>query len=242
MKKIVLLGKKDAKWAQIFTDTDDMRFVFSSDVMPDAACVLLLPDTADTRLPELVRILRSRRIPFAAVTEDGSDENQERLMDSGAAQVFVLPMSQGLLSKRILSLCSSDGGSEIAFDLFAQLTDKSEQRGAYAVKESDFSNIYRFVQRMQDRAEKQSQLVIFRFTTRLQSAIEPGTLEDAFPIVQKCLRRGDLVCMYGENILAILIGADADGAKFAADRIVNTYQAHFCGSIYDMKYEIREIH
>ena len=242
--KAVIIGKKDERLDDILNSVKGFEFAYCSaeEVLPDTACVLVT-DSAE-HPAEDVRLMRTRNIPAAAVTFDGSNARQEYWLDRGADRIFVLPMPDQLLYKRMVALAGSaaSAASDAGFELFARITESNQQRGAYAVQEADFFNIYRFVQRMQDRADKQSQLVIFRFTTRLQSAIEPGTLEDAFPIVQKCLRRGDLVCMYGENILAILIGADAEGAKYAADRIVNTYQAHFCGSIYDMKYELREIH
>ena len=37
------------------------------------------------------------------------------------------------------------------------------------------------------------------------------------------------------------MSAGADGCKTAADRIVSTYAAHCCDSIFTLQYEIREI-
>ena len=54
-------------------------------------------------------------------------------------------------------------------------------------------------------------------------------------------RRGDIVSIYGFALCAILIGADEEGGKVAADRIVSTYAAHFPSSLYTMKYEMQEI-
>lgn len=210
--------------------------------MPDTVCVLIAQETAGERLSEIARTLRNRDIPFAVLTEDGSDENQVRLLDFGVQNIFVLPMSAVLLQKRVTALCgSAGGGSEAGFDLFAQIAESDDRRGAFSVRESDFPNVYRFVLRLQERSEKLSQMVLFRFHGRLNMELEPGTLENVFPLVQKCLRRGDIVCIYGNEIIAILIGADEEGGKGAADRIIATYDAYYCNSPYSMNYEIRTV-
>lgn len=90
--------------------------------------------------------------------------------------------------------------------------------------------------------DKQIQFVKFSFNSRLNDIPEPGTLEEAFPLVHRCLRRGDIVSIYGNNILAILMGTDEKGGRVAAERIVNTYHAHYSYSEYEMSYEMTEIH
>lgn len=245
MKKIVVMSQQDAALAEALSVPEGMelRFSESAGVLPDTACVLISQCFAGTRLAETAADLRRRNIPFAVVTFDRSDENEAALLDAGVTQIIKLPMSELLLKKRISALihAAEPGGSDAGFALFSQLAEGDSQRGAYAVRESDFTNIYKFVLRLQERMDKQAQLVRFTFHTRLKMPLEPGTLEAAFPIVQKCLRRGDIASMHSEGIYAILMGADEEGGKIAADRIVTTYEAHVRDSIYTMKYEMQEI-
>ena len=246
MQKIIVIGRPDETLSACLQNSDAFQFIYAETLpepMPEAACVLLVQEFAGAALSDMARTLRYRGIPSAVLTPDGSEENQARLLDAGIDRFLVLPLSPALLQKWLSVMLGNMAApsADTSFDLFLQATDTESKGGAYVVQEADFRKIYRFVQRLQLRMDKQAQLVTFRFHTRLNTPAEPGTVEDAFPIVQKCLRRGDIACMYGETILAILMGADESGGRVAADRIIQTYQAFFCNSIYDMKYEIRKI-
>ena len=245
MRKTVILSSRDEMLAAQFQDTENLAVQFSesADVLPDTGCVLISQQFAGAQLADTVLMLSRRGIPCAVLTFDKSDENEEKLLDSGITQMLKLPMSAGLLVKRIDALMKTPElhAPDSGFELFAQMTDTERVNGAYVVPETDFPHIYRYVQRLQERMEKPAQLVKFSFHTRLNMKPEPGTLESAFPIVQKCLRRGDIVSIYGFSLCAILIGADEEGGKGAADRIVSTYAAHFPASLYTMKYEMQEI-
>lgn len=243
MVKIVMIGSAESEIAKSLSAVPEFRLVFSdsADVLPDTACVLVLQETAGERLPEIIRMLESRGIPFAVLASDSSEQNQEKLLDAGALNIFLLPISPSLLQKRVRLLAGMNAPETRSFDLFAQIAANGEQRGAYAVQEENFVNIYRFVVRLQDRLEKKAQLITFSFHTRLNFPIEPGTLEEAFPIVQKCLRRGDIACIYGNTILCILLGADAEGGRIAAERIAATYNSHAAESFFTMRYEMQDI-
>ena len=125
--------------------------------------------------------------------------------------------------------------------MFAKAVALDDQRGAFVVHESNFTNIYRFVKRLLDRSEKTAYLVKFTFSSSDGGEAGPGALEEAFLIIKMCLRRGDIISIYGNCILAILMGADADGSKTAAQRIVDTYQGFSCDSTYEMSYETQQI-
>lgn len=242
MEKAAVICGQDEGLKACFSDITDFKVQFSSadDIPSDAACVLVSQELSE----DAVRKLSAGNIPYAVITTDSSEENEERLLDSGIYTIIKLPMSQGLLSRHIKALIGKSdrrhGGT--APDLFSGMPVSDGQRGAFTVQENDFENIYKFVCRLQERMDKQAQLVEFSFHSRLKKGqLEPGALEDAFSIIQKCLRRGDIVCIYGQAVLAILMGADEAGGRTAAERIVNTYEAHCCDSMYDMVYKMREI-
>ena len=245
MKKVLVLGKNQEPVRSCLAGLTGIQLSFSDgkELMPDTDCVLIAPDLSDNQRTGAVKQLSARGIPFAALSFDASEAYQELLLDTGIERIFQLPMSPALLQKRILMLAdsSSSAGSDAEVDLFAQLTEPEQQTGAFSVQESEFSNIYRFVKRLQDRLDKHAQLVIFSFHSRLNTPPEPGTVEQAFRIVQRCLRRGDIACMYGQKVLAILMGTDAGGCRGAVERIVSTYEAFCRDSLFSMKYEMREI-
>ncbi|MBR4200422.1 MAG: hypothetical protein IKQ91_03980 [Oscillospiraceae bacterium] len=246
MSKVILIGKPDEALNACLSGMHELQFGYAENeaaVLPDTACVLIMQEQAGSSLQKTVNLLQKRGIPAAVLTSDGSEENQEYLLDLGAAQYFILPMKASLLQKRILALIGSHegAGTDAGLELLMQIAKDEQPRGAFSVSEADFTKIYRFVLRLQERTEKKAQLVIFRFDTRLKTPVEPGTLEDAFPIVQKCLRKGDIVSMFGQTIMAILMAAEESGGRVAAERIINTYQAYYSGSIFDMKYEMRPI-
>lgn len=247
MKKIAVLSRQEEKLTACLSGVQGYAIQYSEspEILPDTACVLISQESAGASMREKAQQFRRKNIPFAAVTFDPSDENQVYLLDCGYLHILTMPMSAGLLQKHIDALAGTaeqhdSGGTNFDF-FFTQMTDTDNQRGAYIVQESDFANIFRYVQRLQERMDKQSHLVRFSFHTRLNIPPEPGVLEDAFPIVLKCLRRGDIVSIFGDSIVAILIGADEEGGRKAAERIVNTYNAHCCDSVYDMRYEMNEI-
>ncbi|MBQ5340202.1 MAG: hypothetical protein J6Z40_13705 [Oscillospiraceae bacterium] len=243
MKKAVILSTPDIQLVRCFLGITSVQIEFSEQlaIPADADCVLIAQQQAAAALPALSELLRERNLPSAALTFDQSEENQELLLDLGFDNIFLLPMSGRLLEKRICAMIGKARAPELGFDLFAAMEQSGGRLGAYAVSSGVFPMILRYVERLQDRMDKPSQLVTFRFRTRLNIPPEPGTLEEAFPIVQTCLRRGDIVTISGQEILAVLIGADDAGCKGAADRIIRTYQAHCCDSIFDMLYDIREI-
>ena len=245
MKKIIILSTPDDELSSNLHAPDSavLSFWDSPNVLPDTACVLISQRYIGEKLAETAAMYDKRNIPYAVVTFDKSEENEERLLDAGVSQILKLPMQASLLKKRISALlhASEHYSSDTGFAIFAQMAEGDSQRGAYVVQESDFTNIYKFVLRLQERMDKQAQLIRFTFHTRLKMPLEPGTLETAFPIVQKCLRRGDIASIFGDSIYAILIGAEQDGAKIAADPIVTTYTSHIRDSIYSLKYEMRAI-
>lgn len=241
MKKIVVLCDSSEKFTGLFPEKSEyiVEYSKSADVMPDTDCVLISQEFIGDRLTETAASLSSRSIAFGVLTFDKSEENEEYLLDCGAGNIFGIPMSPVILEKRIAVLTETSdrrGAADPGLELFSQLAAADQKCGAYSVPESVFPDVYKLVLRLQERMDKPAQLVKFSFHTRLGGPLEPGILEEAFPIVQKCLRRGDIVSIFGQCLFAILMGADSEGGRVAADRIISTYNAHFCDNIYDMRY------
>lgn len=244
MYNIVVLSDNDARLKEALPVSEELSFTFtaSADVQPDTECVLISQEHFSADIGETVSTFKRHGIPCAAVTFDGSDENKAKLIDKGVTDIIVFPTSAELLARHITAMLSSQRlGADVGFETFAKAVALDEQRGAFVVHESNFTNLYRFVKRLLDRSEKTAYLVKFTFSSPHKGGLEPGALEEAFLIIKMCLRRGDVVSIYGSCIFAILMGADADGAKTAAQRIVDTYQGFCCDSTYDMNYETQEI-
>lgn len=244
MYNIVVLSDNDARLKAALPVTKDISFTFtaSPDVHPDIDCVLVSQDYYGEDIGEIMSSFKKHGIPCAAVTFDGSDENRAKLQRKEITDTIVFPTNEELFLKHITSVISSQRlGSDVEFETFAKAVALDDQKGAFVVHESNFTNLYRFVKRLLDRMEKPAYLVKFSFNSPYNGKLEPGALEEAFLIVKTCLRRGDIVSIYGNCLLAILIGADAEGAETAAKRIVDTYQGFCCNSIYDMGYETQEI-
>lgn len=244
MYNIVLLSNNDDRIKTALPATENITFSYtnSPDVAPDTECVLVSQEYSGGNVCEIIKTFKRRGIPCAVVTFDGSDENRAHLISSGVTDVFVLPTSDELLLKHITAMLSSQRiGSDAGFETFAKVIALDDQKGAFVVHESNFTNLYRFVKRLLDRMDKPACLVKFSFTSPNNEPLEPGALEEAFLIVKTCLRRGDIVSIYGNSLLAILIGADAEGAKVASQRIVDTYQGFSFNNTYEMSYEAQEI-
>ena len=244
MYKIVVLSDNDERLKAALPATDDVSFSFTDkpDVSPDTDCVLVSQDYSGDSIRNIAETFRRRGIACAAVTFDNSRENEVRLLGSGVKEVIALPVDNDSFVKRITAMLSAERiASDSGFEQFAKIVALDDQRGAFVVHESNFTNLYRFVKRLLERMDKPAYLVKFTFTTPDNRKLEPGALEEAFLIVKMCLRRGDIVCIYGSSLLAILIGADAEGAKTAAQRIIDTYQAFSVDGMYEMGYETNEI-
>jgi len=244
MYNIVILSDNDARLREALPAADELSFTFaaSSDVQPDTECVLISQEYSAEDIGDTVSVFKRRGIPCAVVTFDGSDANKAKLLDMGITDIIVFPISAELLVKHMTALISSQRlGSDVGFEMFAKAVALDDQRGAFVVHESNFTNLYRFVKRLLDRSEKTAYLVKFTFSNPYKGGLEPGALEEAFLIVKMCLRRGDVVSIYGNCIFAMLMGADEEGAKIAAQRIVDTYQGFCCDSTYDMDFETQQI-
>ena len=207
-------------------------------------CVLLSQQYAGKQLSSLIAQFREFRIPCAVVTTDPSTENQQHLLAKGADDVITAPICADLLRRRIKMLteqpASSD--SEMTFAAFDRIMESNQGTGYFIVAEHDFLNIYRFVSRLLERLEQKAQLILFRFHSDDGPFIEADGALHFLKIVQASLRRGDISCNNGKQVLVILMGTDEPNARMVANRIIGAFNAHYnMDESCDVTYEIREI-
>ncbi len=207
-------------------------------------CVLLSQQYAGRQLSSLIAQFREFRIPCAVVTTDPSTENQQHLLAKGADDVITAPICANLLRRRIKMLteqpASSD--SEMTFAAFDRIMESNQGTGSFIVAEHDFLNIYRFVSRLLERLEQKAQLVLFHFHSDDGPFIEADSALHFLKIVQASLRRGDISCNNGKQVLVILMGTDEPNARMVANRIIGAFNAHYnMDESCDVTYEIREI-
>ena len=148
-------------------------------------------------------------------------------------------MSGRLIEKRLSRLCGSGETSDFSF-IDDMTVDKLGQ-GSFKVEESDFKKLYEFVSRLLERLEKEAHLVIFSFSSRFGSKVEPEIVSDFTAVVQRCLRKGDISCKSGHKLYVILLGADRSGSELVAKRLIETFWNISNDDAYDINYEIKPI-
>lgn len=247
MKHIILYTSQEDWTEPLVSDPQEFQIQLTSQpaFSGTADCVLLSQQYAGNQLLSALAQLKSFHIPCAVVTYDGSLENQEQLLECGADDVIVLPLSPVLLRRRILSLTEmhvASGDAEINFAAFDRIYESNQGSGSFIVAEHDFMNIYRFVSRILERLEQRAQLIIFRFRSDEGPFIESESVLHFLKVVQTCLRRGDISSMYGKQMLVILMGADAANGQQVVSRIISTFNAHYnMDESTEVTYEMREI-
>ena len=61
--------------------------------------------------------------------------------------------------------------------------------------------------------------------------------------IRKCLRRGDISTICSEDkILVLLIGADEEGGRLVAERVVSSFCNECDDDSYEVTYDLREVH
>ena len=239
-KKIVVLGG-NADISAAFSGLSGLAVSFAEkpeDVGADAACVVVAEQCADA-----IAALKQQGIPVAAVTSDAAAETQDRLLDCGADDVLVLPMSAKLLQKRLIALTEQPlhSAEPVDFASFDRVREANKGRGAFIVEEHDFTNVYRFVSRILERLDKKAQMIIYNFKSPCGPIAETEDVDNFMKIGQACLRRGDISAVCGTQVLLILLGADEGDGNMVAKRLNDTFEAHYLDATSRITYEIREI-
>jgi len=202
----------------------------------------------DAVMDNILSSEKLRSIPAAAVTSDGSCENQELLCAFGFDDVICLPMCRELILRRARALCAMypcvRGDRSFSFERLVSLTDEKDP-GAYFVRSADFSNIYRFVLRVLERTGKNAQMLVMTLSSNEdhRRASYKSAMDTLSEAVRLCLRRGDMSSVCGsDQVLVLLIGADDEGGHLAANRIVSSFYNECSDDSFELTYDIREIH
>lgn len=246
MNQKVTVYRGNAPWFRPFASAlHELQIVKTDDedLPSDSECVLIPQDYAGEKLVRMVKSMKNLLIPVAVITHDGTADNQEYLLESGADDVIVMPIVPRLLEKRLLNLGATSAltRTNVNFTAFERIREANQGHGAFVVQENDFANIYRFVVRILERLEQKAQLIIFTFNSDFGPFIETGTVFDFIKIVQAVLRRGDISSVYGRQVFVILMGTDAENGSKVVRRMLDTFEAHCNDDSCEITYEMREI-
>lgn len=246
MKNIVIFSSKEDWFMPLASDPGELRIQLTAQpsVPSSADCVLISQQFIGNQLGPAIEQLRQFRIPCAVVTYDNTPENQAYLLRYGADDVIVLPMCGELMRKRIQALTNRPlmSEEELNFAAFDRIVETNQGNGSFVVAEHDFVNIYRFVSRLLERLDQKAQLILFRVNSEDGPFVEADAALHFLKIVQASLRKGDISCVAGRQVMVILMGADTEGGQLVINRVLSAFNAHYnMDESCDISYEIREI-
>lgn len=246
MKKIAVIGSSDDRksWQSVKNGENELLFFENADIPDGADVVIISQRFAGSRLAEMISSLKEKAL-VAVAAADSSCENQEHLLGLGADDVIFLPLCRELLERKLSELAKrtrlSGTGTSIDFSSFSNIAGNNKGIGSFIVQESDFENIYLFVLRVLERLDQHAQMMIFTISCRGNSIVEPEILHMFTSVVQHCLRRGDISSIHGNQLIVMLMGADENGGRLAAERIVDTFYGRCSDDAYDISFEVQEI-
>lgn len=222
---------------------------------PDA--VVVNADFAGEKLQELVRTVRSaagyRKIPIVFFTKNNSSEWLSSLCDLGADDVFVLPLCRELIVRRLNTLTDAYGSEEkvgndtasFDFDEFIEMVSEKNIKGAFCVRQNEFTNLYRFIIRGLDRSRKSVQVIMLTLNCNKEHELpeeDEKVMKQLSEAVQLCLRRGDISTVCSKNqVVILLVGADDDGGHLVANRILSSFYSECDDDSFELLYDIREV-
>lgn len=185
------------------------------------------------------------RVPAAAVTSDGSCENQEILLALGFDDIILLPVCGQLLLRRAQALAgmSPSGCPERGVSLERLMKLKDCECGAYSVCSDDFERVYRFALRMLERRGERAQVLQFSVEGgRSDETLRQMAADSLSRAVRTCLRRGDMASVCGgDKAVVLLMGADSEGGRLAADRIASGFYRDCVPEGFTLIYDIRAV-
>ncbi|WP_294752432.1 hypothetical protein [uncultured Ruminococcus sp.] len=248
---IIDSAKKTKYWEKNLGSCFECVIAPDANGLPECDIIIVSESYCSGSVASVIENVRSSakhcNTPIAAFTSEGTCENQEILMALGFDDVIRTPICSQLLLRRAKSLATvvphNDLHRSITIDSLLKIKDG--ESGAYCVRSVDFTNIFRFVLRFLERTQKQTQILLFQLSTHRRSSYDKW--EQMMSIlseeIRKCLRRGDLATVCSEDrIMVLLIGADEDGGRLVADRIVSSF-CNECGDdSFVVTYDLREVH
>ncbi len=192
--------------------------------------------------PQLRAFPSVSAIPAAAVTLDPSCENQERLCEMGFDDVLCIPMSRNLFIKKLTNLVNSAHTTgEKADPEILSLMGYDGEIGSFCVRSEDFTYIYKYVLRLLERLDKDAQMLILT-VDQSTDITDEKVIQVLSDVTQRCLRRGDVSAVCGENrVVVLLIGTDDEGGHLVASRIVSSFYSEFEDDKVRLNYDIRAV-
>ena len=231
---------------------EEFEYTIASDVNGLKKCDILLVSeeycggAIGTVIADIQTYERFRDVPVAAVTSECSCENQEILLGMGFDDVVRLPISGQLLIRRLrgIAAVSLRESSEHMMNIDSIMEINDGDSGAYCVRSVDFTNIFRFVLRVLERTQKNAQMLVMKLDHigDKTPAENRRTMSILAESVRKCLRRGDMSSVCGDDrVVILLIGADDEGGHLVASRIVSSFYSKCADDSYELSYDIREV-
>ncbi|MBO7472634.1 MAG: hypothetical protein J6U00_01295 [Ruminococcus sp.] len=251
MRAGIIDSKRRAKyWEKNLGKSFECMIVSDASGLPECDIIIVSEAYCSGSIATVIENIRASgkhcNTPAAAVTSEVSCENQEILMALGFDDVIRLPICSQLMLRRAKALATvvpnNDIHRSITIDSLLKLKDG--ESGAYCVRSVDFTNIFRFVLRVLERTQKDTQMLVFSLSAHKKSSSEKR--EQVMNIlseeVRKCLRRGDISSVCSEDrILALLIGADDEGGRLVAERVVNSFYSECDDDEFKLTYDVREV-
>ena len=248
---IIDSAKKAKYWEKVLSPSFECSVVPDVNGLPECDIIIVSEAYCSGAIAAVIENIRASgklcNTPTAAFTAECSCENQEILMALGFDDVIRTPICNQLLLRRAKALAAvvlnNDIHRTITIDSLMKMKDG--ESGAYCVRSVDFTNIFRFVLRFLERTQKNTQMLVFDLNAHKRSSYEKRQqiMSILSEEVRKCLRRGDISSVCGEcRIVVLLIGADEDGGRLVAERVVSSFYSECGEDIFELTYDQREVH
>jgi CheY-like chemotaxis protein len=242
--------RKAKYWEKVLGRSFECKVVADVNKLPECDIIIVSDAYCSGSIATVIENIRASaklcNTPAAAVTSEGSCENQEILIALGFDDVIRLPICNELMMRRAKALATVVPNNDIhrSVNIESLMKLKDGESGAYCVRSVDFTNIFRFVLRSLERSQKDTQMLVFSLSAHKRSSADKW--EQVMNIlseeVRKCLRRGDISSVCSEDrILALLIGADDEGGHLVAERVVNSFYSECDDDSFRLTYDVREV-
>lgn len=248
---IIDSAKKAKYWNKVLGSSFECTVVPDVNGLPECDIIIVSEAYCSGAIAAVIENIRASVLfcdtPAAAFTSECSCENQEILMGLGFDDVIRTPICGQLLLRRAKALAAvvlnNDVHRTITIDSLMKIKDG--ESGAYCVRSVDFTNIFRFVLRSLERTRKNTQMLVFDLNAHRKSSYEKRQqiMHILSEEVRRCLRRGDISSVCGENrIVVLLIDADEEGGRLVAERVMNSFYNECDEEQFEVTFDQREVH
>lgn len=131
-------------------------------------------------------------------------------------------------------------------DAIKHIIGQRDSDGAYLVEYDGFKKIYQFLERVLERTQDKSRLMLFTITDCDGNVPDTQVLEQAMTtmegIISRHLRRGDVATTFSScQFIVILTGIDEDSSTPVARRILDRFREEFENEDINVQYVSKEI-